>query len=285
MIADVDEVLRKMLTREMEIKRNEVEIMFDQPKREWSSRLSKPTLNLFLFDIRENLRLRIAEQYTTTTRPDGNAEVRRNPVRIDLRYLMTAWAKDPEDEHLMLSSALSGILRNPFLPSDLLTERLVNQPVPIPVDIANFQPEMGPVDKFSEIWGVLDNEMRPGILLTVTLSIDPYKPQVSPSVRTREARVLQDTTFGAHDNKTVVTKIIDRKYLSVGGSIKSEKYDPSTLTVVMVENQVALPLDTRGRFAIHNILEGEYHLDIIYNQKVLKRQLIKVPSASYEFTV
>ena len=285
MIADVDEVLRKMLTREMEIKRNEVEIQFDQPKREWSSRLSKPTLNLFLFDIRENLRLRMAEQYTTTTRPDGNTEVKRNPVRIDLRYLMTAWAKDPEDEHLLLSSALSGILRNPFLPADLLTERLVSQPVPVPVDIANFQPEVGPVDKFSEIWGVLDNEMRPGILLTVTLSIDPYKPQVFPSVRTREARILQDTGFGTHDNKTVVTKTIDRKYLSVGGSIKSEKYDPSTLTVVMVENQVVLPLDAKGRFAIHNILEGEYHLDIIYNQKVLKRQLIKVPSASYEFTV
>ncbi len=285
MIADVDEVLRKMLTREMEIKRNEVEIQFDQPKREWSSRLSKPTLNLFLFDIRENLRLRMAEQYTTTTRPDGNTEVRRNPVRIDLRYLMTAWAKDPEDEHLLLSSALSGILRNPFLPADLLTERLVNQPVPVPVDIANFQPEVGPVDKFSEIWGVLDNEMRPGILLTVTLSVDPYKPQVFPSVRTREARVLQDTTIGARDNKTVVTKTLDRKYLSVGGSIKSEKYVPSTLTLVMVENQLVLPLDAKGRFAIHNIMEGDYHLDIIYNQKVLKRQLLKVPSASYDFTV
>lgn len=285
MIADVDEVLRNMLIREMDIKRNEVEIQFDQPKREWSSRLSKPTLNLFLFDIRENLRLRIAEQYTTLTRPDGNTEVRRNPVRIDLRYLMTAWAKDAEDEHLLLSSALGSILRNPFIPSDLLTERLKSQPVPIPVDIANFQPEVGPVDKFSEIWGVLDNEMRPGILITVTLSIDPYKPQVFPAVRTREARIFQDTAPGGKDTKTSITKTIDRKYLSVGGTIKSEKYDVSTLTVVLVENQLVLPLDARGRFTLHNIQQGDYHLDILYNQKILKRQLIKVPSETYEFTV
>jgi len=57
-IADVDEVLRKLLMREIEIKGNQVDIQFDQPKREWSSRLSKPTLNLYLFDLRENLRLR-----------------------------------------------------------------------------------------------------------------------------------------------------------------------------------------------------------------------------------
>jgi hypothetical protein len=46
-IADLDEVLRELLTREIDIKDNEVDITFDQPKREWSARLSKPTLNLF----------------------------------------------------------------------------------------------------------------------------------------------------------------------------------------------------------------------------------------------
>jgi hypothetical protein len=283
-IADVDEVLRKLLIREMDIKRNEVEVVFDQPKREWSSRVSKPTLNLFLFDIRENLRLRAAEQYSTITRSDGFAEVRRNPVRMDLRYLMTAWVKDPEDEHLLLSSALMGLLRNPFLPADLIPDRLKAQPVPIPVDIANFPPEVGPVDKFSEIWGVLDNEMRPGILLTITLSVDPYKPMVFPSVRTREARVLQDTGFAQAD-KTASTKILDKTYWSVGGTIKSDKYDLSTLALILVENQTSLPLDAEGRFAIHNISEGEFHLDVLFNQKVLKRQIIKIPAPNYDIHV
>ncbi len=284
MIAEVDEVLRKLLTREIDIQKNEVEITFDQPRREWSSRLSKPTINLFLFDIRENLRLRVAEQYTTITRPDGNAEVRRNPVRIDLRYLMTAWVKDAEDEHLLLSSALMGLLRNPFLPEDLLTENFKKQPVSIPVDIANFQPEIGPVDKFTELWGVLDNEMRPGILVTVTLSVDPYKPQIFPSVRTREARVLQDTTF-AIPTKTEVKKKVDKTFISVGGTVRSDKYDPSTLMLVLVEKQTSFPLDSEGRFTIHNVLEGEYHLDILFNQKVLKRQKIVVPAPHYDILV
>ena len=56
-----------------------VDVKFDQPKREWSSRISKPTLNLFLFDMRENLRLRGAEQYTTINLPNGTSEIKRNP--------------------------------------------------------------------------------------------------------------------------------------------------------------------------------------------------------------
>ena len=81
MIPDVDDVLRKLLIQEIEIKDNQVDILFDQPKREWSSRLSKPTINLFLFDLRENLKLRTAEAFKSIPQPDGTTETRRNPVR------------------------------------------------------------------------------------------------------------------------------------------------------------------------------------------------------------
>jgi len=283
-IADVDEVLRKLMIKEIDIKANEIDVSFDLPKREWSSRLSKPTLNFFLFDVRENLRLRMAEQYSTINRPDGIAEVRRNPVRMDLRYLLTAWVKDPADEHMLLSSALTGLLRNPFLPVNLLSENLKTQSVPMPIEVANFPPEIGPVDKFTELWGVLDNEMHAGILVTVTISIDPYKPMLFPIVHTREARVIQDTGF-AHPSNDLPTKSLDKTYWSIGGTLKSDKYDVSTLAVVLAETHTTLPLDAEGRFMLHNIMEGEYHLDIMFNQKVLKHQNIVVPSPGYDIQV
>jgi hypothetical protein len=283
-IADLDEVLRDLLIREIDIKDNEVDITFDQPKREWSARLSKPTLNLFLFDVRENLRLRGAEQYSTITRPDGNSEIRRNPVRMALRYLLTAWVKEPEDEHLLLSNAMMGFLRNPFIPIDQLPERFQSQPMAIPIEVATFHQEEGPVDKFTEIWGVLDNEMRPGIVLTVTISVDPYRPQVFPQVHTRQTRFVQDTP------STVTRKAIDAKpasktYWSVGGTIKSEKYTPATLALVLVEKQTQVDLSDEGNFVLHGVVEGDYHLDILYNKKVLKRQKIRVPAPNYEISV
>ncbi len=284
MIADVDEVLRKLLIREIEIKGNEVDIQFDQPKREWSARLSKPTLNLFLFDIRENLRLRGSEQYTTLNRPDGTSEVRRNPVRMDLRYLMTAWVKEAEDEHLLLSSALMGLLRNPFLPPDLFPERLKPQPHPCALDVATFQPEPGPVDKFTEIWGVLDNEMRPGLIVTVTISVDPYRPQTFTQVRSREMRFLQDNAL-SKPGMTTVTKKLSKKYWVVSGALSSQKYDLSTLSLVLVEKQQPVDLLEAGRFSLSGLTEGEYHLDILLNKKVLKRQKIRVPGGDYDIQV
>lgn len=284
MIHLVDEALRKLLIYEIDIKENEVDIQFDQPKREWSSRLSKPTINLFLFDLRENLRLRGAEQYTTISRPDGTSEVRRNPVRMDLRYLMTSWVKEAEDEHLLLSSAIMGLLRNPFLPSHCLSEQLKNQPTPIALDVATFPPEVGPVDKFSEIWGVLDNEMRPGILVTITLSIDPYKPVIYRQVSTREMRFVQDTGIG-QPNAEKAIKSLSKAYWVVGGTLKSEKYDLSTLSVVLVEKQLPIEVKDDGRFSLNKLDEGEYHLDILYNKKVLKRQKICVPGSDYDIQV
>ena len=116
MISDVDDALRKLILESLTVSQQNVDIMFDLPSRDWASRLSRPTIDIFLFDIRENLRLRGAEQFRSVTRPDGKIEVYRNPVRIDLRYLLSAWTKDPEDEHLLLSDTLMTLLRNPTIP-------------------------------------------------------------------------------------------------------------------------------------------------------------------------
>lgn len=287
MIADVDEVLRKLLIREIDVQGNEVDVQFDAPKRSWSSRLSKPTIDLFLFDIRMNLRLRGSEQYTAINHDDGTSEIRVNPVRVDLRYLMTAWVKEAEDEHLLLASAMTGLLRHPFLPVDLYTEGLKSQPGPVPLEVATFPAESGPMDKFTELWGVLDNEIQPGILVTVTISIDPYKPLVFKQVRAREIVFVQDTGIGAPPDEPNVkaTRSISKKYQIMGGALKSDKYDPARLTVVLVEKHLPIAVDADGNFVLPAVLEGEYHLDILLNKKVLKRQKIQVPDSDYEIQV
>ena len=284
MITDVDEALRELLLQEIAIKGNEVDIKFDQPKREWSSRLNKPTINLFLFDLRENLRLRGSEQYRTIARPDGITEVKRNPVRMDLRYLMTAWVKEAEDEHLLMSQALMGFLRHPFLPEKVLVGRLKDQPAPVALDVAKFIPEAGPVDKFSEIWGVLDNEIRLSVLVSVTISVDPYGPMLYKQVFTRETRYVQDTAIQEGDDPES-TRSLSKTYQSVGGSIQSKKYAPSTLKLLLVETQKVIDVSEEGGFVLNKISNGEYHLDVLFNDKVLKRQKIVIPSEDYDIQV
>ena len=71
MIDDLNEALRELLKRELPIKNGEVDISFDQPKREWSARLSRPTLNLFLHEMQENTKLRQQPGWGISGRGNG----------------------------------------------------------------------------------------------------------------------------------------------------------------------------------------------------------------------
>jgi hypothetical protein len=55
-IHEVDSALRTLIDREAGIR--DVEVVFDAPTREWASRRTTPTVDVYLYDIREDLRRR-----------------------------------------------------------------------------------------------------------------------------------------------------------------------------------------------------------------------------------
>ena len=98
MLADLDETLRKLLMAEIPIKNGDVDISFDQPKREWSARLSKPAINLFLYDMRENNVLRQHQWERLDNNGQGTSDLatrKRTAFRVDCSYVITTWAADP----------------------------------------------------------------------------------------------------------------------------------------------------------------------------------------------
>ncbi len=60
----------------------------------------------------------------------------RTPVRIDVHYLITAWASTPDDEHNLLARALMALLRHPYMPTDLLPDSLSRQTTPVAMQVA-----------------------------------------------------------------------------------------------------------------------------------------------------
>ena len=135
MISHLDETLRELLKRELPIRNSEVDVKFDQPKRDWSARVSRPTLNLFLHDIRENSILRQPE-WEFERSNDGTVTKRRSPVRLDLHYMITAWVADhPEDEHRLLSRTLMKLGANPEVPyPDISTKAKAQQFIGLPME-------------------------------------------------------------------------------------------------------------------------------------------------------
>jgi Pvc16 N-terminal domain len=286
MIDDLDEVLRQFLIRDLPIKNGEVDIKFDQPKREWSARVSRPTLNLFLYDIRENQKLRQTQPaWELTQNGDGTVTKRRKPARVDLHYMITAWAAEPEDEHRLLSRSLMVLFRYPALPEELLPEILQSQPVPIPLMVAQYDELRTP----SDVWNVLDNEMRPALACIVTLAIDPYLPIVTPLVRTRELRIGPSRVPSLHESE--IDLRLDARtgadlFWTIGGTLHSEQpLDLEKAHLVLVERGLEVPLQPEGRFVIGHLVAGEYTLEISVAGRPPRRYSIAVPAADYDLEV
>lgn len=124
-LADLDEALSVLLRRELsETGFGDVGIAFEAPDRQWAAAITQPTLNLFLYDLRENQQRRAARW---ESREDGTRRLEtRPPLWLDASYTLTAWARVVEDEHRMLSQALTTLHRYPELPSEVLPDGLAH---------------------------------------------------------------------------------------------------------------------------------------------------------------
>jgi hypothetical protein len=253
----------------MPIKNNEIDISFGQPTKEWSARLSRPTLNVFLHDVRENPSLRRDQNFSELERRPNSVIQRRPPHRIAMHYLVTAWATAPEDEHRMLARALLALLRFQELPIDLLPEGLQDQPSPIPLKVA----QADVLEKPSDFWSVVDNQQRPGITFSATLAFNPYTPIEKPVTRTAEFKFGQ-----AGDEEET------HGYMSVSGRVMSKK-PLNNLRVLLLERGTLADLQPDGGFGIRNIKPGNYTLEVSADGLKPKKHKIKVPAPNYDVDV
>src|SRR5579864_552956 len=140
MINEVDEALRNLVKAEV-VNGADVEVLFDAPNRDWASRRNTPTIDLYLYDIREDLEQR--EVMWEDIRGDNGyvKERRPPPRRFKLSYLVTAWTQRPEDEHRLLSQVLMCFLRNPTMPAEALSGTLAEGRQPVTLNIAQPPPQ------------------------------------------------------------------------------------------------------------------------------------------------
>src|SRR5579871_4813914 len=135
MFADLDETIRQLLIKGVPLDLSEVDVSFEAPDREWSGRLSRPTINCFLYDVRENLVLRATDFETMRNNGKGITTSKRFPARIDATYQVTIWARAPEDEHQLLWRVLVVLFRNPVLSDEILQGSLKDQIFPTPAKV------------------------------------------------------------------------------------------------------------------------------------------------------
>jgi hypothetical protein len=204
MLADLDESLRRLLTRELERHGfGGVSVVFDAPAREWAVALSGPTVNLFLYDLREASDLREAEW--REHRENGAARMARPPLRLECSYAVTAWARAIEDEHRLLSQVLAVLFAHERLPSGCLAGDLAEptaQPYPLTTRVGGARS-----DGKADFWNAIGGSYKASIDYLVTLSCDAgVTVQRGPEVTRRE---IATRRLGAVRNVVEATQRVD----------------------------------------------------------------------------
>ncbi len=283
MLADLDETLRQLLIAELPVKNGELDISFDLPKRDWSSRISKPTVNLFLYDVRENNVLRQHQWERPTSSPSNagapTAHLKRTPLRVDCSYMITAWAADPEDEHRLLTRCMLALFRHPTLPSRFLVGTVQNPPFDIQARLAQHDVLEDP----SDLWNVLDNEMRPGVSYVVTLALDPWQEITGPIVRTRILRFGQAQHLP--DTISLVPDVSRTDLVLIAGTLRDSKSgEPLPGTDIAVQGTgYATTTDHAGRFTLGSMPPGEYTLIAWTSEGKPKQRQIAVPATTGDY--
>ncbi len=174
LINALDETIKTLLQQSLpEDLAKQVHISFATPDDQFPPQsVTPPAIDLFLYDVRENLELRDNEVLLERRR-DGTALQRRPPVRVDFSYLVTAWpsqsVQNPaKDEHSLLGEVMRVLLRYRTLPEEMLQGVLKEQSPQPPV--SSLQP--GRLQSPGEFWQALGGKPKASLHYQVTLVVD-----------------------------------------------------------------------------------------------------------------
>jgi hypothetical protein len=166
----VDEVLKNLLGSGA-LAGSGVEVSFEAPTRDWAARRNAPTINAYLYDIREDLQLRQRGEAMVRDTRDVVVKRRRPPRWYRLSYLVTAWAKQAPDEHRLLSAMLATLLPHELLPPALLPGALGELGLSVPLSVSSSHTE---ARSLAEIWSALGGELKPSVDIAVTVPFPAY---------------------------------------------------------------------------------------------------------------
>jgi len=190
-----------LLVRSDALEGSGTEVVFEAPTKEWAGRRNSPTVNLYLYDIREDSNRRHVGVITDYG-DDGLPIARREPLRyFRLTYLVTAWTQRPQDEHRLLSSMLASFLRSKTIPTEMLVGGLATIGAPVLVEVGR------PPDarSISEVWTALGGELKASLDLVISapmstapvLITTPF-PEEGTTVRLFGASGQEDTRSPRH---------------------------------------------------------------------------------------
>jgi hypothetical protein len=281
-INPLDGMLRDLIQSRIPTLAGPTQVGFSPPNADWKAAVAsagEERLNLYLYDLRENLPLRSNELRSITK--NGLTTIDMPSPRLDCTYLITAWSpvavtpllEPAREEHALLYRTLAVLMRaRPLVAQEVYAvavpsgmtftafetgaRPLVDQPLPVSVA------HPGVVNEPAEFWTTMKVDQRPAIHLTVTIPVVIEEPEaLFPIV---------STITGIY--KTAGLAGVPDSVVSVGGSIAGTGNVPIPGAWVQIvgKNPPAIAgvrertlTDSAGHFVFLGIPAGDYELDAV----------------------
>ncbi len=199
MIGEIDDALRSLVKGSEGIPKD-LDVAFDAPTKDWAARRNSPTIDLFLYDIREDVRRR---EYGWREQCDSHGVLTARtptPRLFKLSYLVTAWTQRADDEHRLLDALLRLFLRYDAIPDQLVSSVRSDTGLPCSITIAQPPPE----DRaFADVWSSLGGELKPSLDVVIT------------------APVVRDILYPAGPPAEIVEATVSAARLGLGETVTS----------------------------------------------------------------
>jgi hypothetical protein len=270
MIQDLSRTLQTILTQPgLPTPLSNALIAFDRPEESFHPMQS--TVDLFLYDLRENLELRSNE---LTIEKNGTTSVtHKAPMRLSCSYLATAWpvgGTDPAlQEQQLLAQVLQALGRFPTIPESFLQGALIGQQPPLPM--VALHPDA--LKNLAEFWASLGNTLRASLTITVTISV-PLFDDITDFL------VTSATTSASAGNGN------PDLWLHFGGQVFDNLANavPGAL-VDLVDAGLRTRTGDDGRFVFSGVLAGAHTLRVVASGFQPSTQTVTVPGMPGSFQV
>jgi hypothetical protein len=235
MLPELHHVLKELIYDQGRIDRADVDVSFEVPTKEWTDKLVRPTINLYLCELQENTDLRQAQFQSTRT--NGHSQLRAAPRRIDLRYVVTTLTTDSDDAFRLLWHVLGVLMRASELDPALFPDDVVLE-APIVTRVA--QPDAGL--KLLDVWSALSAEPRAAFCYVVTLPMDLQLTFEHPFVLGRSL---------AYRDRTRDNEVVEQHTVIHGRVLDPPGHPlPRVLVSTLAEPRATAETDAAGAFSL-----------------------------------
>ena len=216
MIGEIDDAIRALVKASDGIAAD-IDVALDAPTKDWAARRNAPTVDLFLYDIREDTRRR--EYGFSSSATTAVIVTQRTPGAALLQAVLPRDGVDAATRGrapaARCAAALLPAVRRPARP--FVVETLAETGLPCSLTVALPPPE----DRaFADVWSALGGELKPSLDLVVTAPVArglsyPAGPPVTAGVEAQfSARGLGIDESAAH---AASRSAVDARRPAVGG--------------------------------------------------------------------